>query len=117
MDLLDLVRSLRSGDALEARAWVAEATTSGLLWERVPRPRGLDGVGMAIAAGIAELLAERTGQAPPGWTHSVPPSPQPVFLVRAAAHFPRLRRSCEEEGPEPLRRRKVYAPPEFLTVA
>ena len=24
---------------------------------------------------------------------------------------------CEEEGPEPLRRRQFFAPPDFLTVA
>lgn len=31
--------------------------------------------------------------------------------------MPRLRRSCEAEGPEPLRVRRIYAPPEFLTAA
>jgi hypothetical protein len=31
--------------------------------------------------------------------------------------MPRLRRLCESEGPEPLRRRGLFAPPEFLTHA
>jgi len=37
--------------------------------------------------------------------------------VRAALTMPRLRRLCEVEGPEPLRRRAVMAPPDFLTIA
>jgi hypothetical protein len=37
--------------------------------------------------------------------------------VAAAETLPRLRRLCEEEGPEPLRRRGLLAPPDFLTAA
>jgi hypothetical protein len=40
-----------------------------------------------------------------------------VFLVRAAESMPRLRRLCEEQSPEPLRRRRLLAPPDFLTAA
>jgi hypothetical protein len=72
---------------------------------------------MAIAAGIAELLAERNAQEPPPWTRPIPAAAEPVFLVKAAQRMPRLRRLCEEEGPEPLRRRRLLAPPDFLTAA
>ena len=37
--------------------------------------------------------------------------------VRAADSLPRLRRLCEEEGPEPLRRRGLLVPLDFLTAA
>jgi hypothetical protein len=72
---------------------------------------------MAVAAGVTEVLAAQSGQSPPAWTARVVAAPEPIFLVRAAAEMPRLRLSCEEDGPEPLRRRGVYAPPEFLTAA
>jgi hypothetical protein len=117
VDLRDLVRALLAHDALGARQWVADAERARLSWATMPEPRELDARAMAVAAGVAELLAGRSGQLPPAWTASVPAAAEPVWLVRAALTLPRLRRMCELEGPEPLRRRRVLAPPEFLTVA
>ena len=117
MDLRDLVQALLSHDALEARAWVARSLRSRLDWTHVKMPSGLDATGLAVAAGIAELLASRAGQAPPRWTASIGAVDPPVFLVRAAAVMPRLRTLCEQHGPEPLRSRGLLAPPEFLTAA
>jgi hypothetical protein len=117
MNLGDLVRYLLGNDVLAARQWVADAGRFRLSWTSLPRPEGLDLVGLVVAAGVVELLASRAGQAPPAWTGGIGAAPAPVLLVRAAARLPRLRRLCEEEGPEPLRRRGVLAPPEFLTAA
>lgn len=117
MHLEDLARALVGYDALAARQWVADAGRAKLDWTSVPQPTGLEPVALAIAAGVAELLASRAGQEPPVWTKSVPAAPEPFFLVRAAAWMPRLRQVCEVEGPEPLRRRGLFAPPEFLTAA
>jgi hypothetical protein len=80
-------------------------------------PSDLDPVGRAVAASVVEMIAERQGGNPPSWTSRVPPDPTRLFLVRAAESLPRLRRLCEEEGPEPLRRRRILAPPDFLTAA
>lgn len=117
MDLEDLVRALLGFDALSARQWLADAQRSGFVWSEVPAPAGLDATGLATAAGVAELMAARAGQPPPDWTARVPPAPERLFLVRAAASMPRLRALCEREGPEPLRRRGLLAPPEFLSFA
>lgn len=117
MDLRDLVRALLSFDALVARQWVADSLRGGFVWASVPEPAGLDAVGLGVAAGIAELLAARAGQAPPAWASGVAVAPTPVCLVKAARTMPRLRQLCEQEGPEPLRRRGILAPPDFLTVA
>ena len=57
------------------------------------------------------------GQQPPPWTNDVAPSRTTIYLVRSAEIMPRLRLLCEQEGPEPLRRRHILAPPEFLTIA
>jgi hypothetical protein len=115
--LEDLVRTLLRHDTLAARQWVSDAARARLDWPSVPRPAGLDALALAIAAGIAELLASRAGQNPPSWTKTVPPAPRPFWLVQSAASMPRLRHMCELEGPEPLRRRGLLAPPEFLTTA
>ena len=117
MELASLVRSLLAYDALSARQWVADAAREGAVWDRIPRPEGLDRTALALAAGVVELLAARAGQSAPAWAAEAPSAPGTMFLVRAATRMPRLRRLCEEEGPEPLRRRGFLAPPEFLTVA
>jgi len=117
VDLKELVQALLRFDGLSARQWLADAVRSGLVWSEVPAPVGLDATESAVAAGIAELLASRAGQSPPRWTARIPPAPQKLFLVRAAATMPRLRAVCEQEGPEPLRRRGLLAPPDFLSIA
>jgi hypothetical protein len=117
MDLSDVVRAILRFDALSARQWVADAARAGVTWSEVPAPLGLDQTECAVAAGVVELMAARAGQAPPAWTADIPPAPRPLFLVRSAATMPRLRVACELEGPEPLRRRGLLAPPDFLTIA
>jgi hypothetical protein len=117
VDLRDLVRALLLFEALTARQWLADAARAGFIWSEVPSPDGLDATERAVAAGVAELLAERAGQPPPPWAAAIPPAPKSQFLVRSAATMPRLRAMCEREGPEPLRRRGLLAPPDFLTIA
>jgi hypothetical protein len=81
----------------------------------VPRPLTEDQQVLATAAALLELLAERAGQPGPSWTRGVGPLTEPVFLLEAATRMKRLRALCESEAPEPLRKRKLYAPPDFLT--
>jgi len=117
VDLRDLVHAVLAYEALAAREWVAEAASSGLRWSEIPVPAGLDATELAVAAGLAEMLAQRAGVAVPAWVHSIERAPREVFLVRAADTMPRLRRMCREEGPEPLRSRGIFAPPDYLTAA
>ena len=117
MDIRELVRALLAFDAIGARQWVADAARSGARWERVAQPEGLDATELALAAGIVELFASRSAQRAPPWTMDVPAVPGAIFLVRAAESMPRFRRLCQTEGPEPLRKRGLYAPPDFLMIA
>lgn len=117
MDLRDLVNALLAYDALSARQWLADAVRSNLVWKDLEAPEGLDQTAFSLAAGVVELFAERAQQPAPAWTAQATPLTTPRFLVRAAETMPRLRRACEREGPEPLRRRGFLAPPGFLTAA
>jgi hypothetical protein len=117
MDLRELVRALLSFDTITARQWVADSVRQRVLWSAVPRPTDLSPLELGVAAGVVELLASRAGQRPPSWVSGIEGTATQVWLVKAASTMPRLRRLCEEEGPEPLRRRGIFAPPEFLTIA
>ena len=117
MELHDFVRALLRRDALAARQWVADAAREAISWPDVPRPVDWTPLELAVAAGVVELLASRADQQAPSWTSAIDATTIPVYLVRAAETMPRLRRSCETEGPESLRKRQIDAPPGFLTIA
>jgi hypothetical protein len=117
LELRDLVEALLARDARKARQWAADAARKAVTWTDVPRPIGWSAQELAVAAGVVELFASRSQQTPPSWTATVGCAPDPLYLVRAAETMPRLRLSCETEGPEPLRVRRIYAPPDFMTAA
>ena len=83
----------------------------------VPQPSPTDDRNLVVAAALLELLALRTGQQAPAWTASVGGLSEPFFLVAEAERMPNTRIMCEQESPEPLRRRGLLAPPQFLTWA
>jgi len=72
---------------------------------------------LAAAAAILELFAIQRNQTPPHWTEGVGPLAEPVFLVEAAERMTHLWTLCETQAPEPLRKRRLYAPPNFLAFA
>lgn len=68
----------------------------------------------AVAAAISELIATRTAQAAPAWAEHIGRLSAPIYLVEAATRSPRMRARIEQESPEPLRKRNVFAPPDYL---
>lgn len=81
----------------------------------LPRPVDLNDLELCVAASLVELLADRSHQAVPEWVQTVGRADRPYFLVRSALRMPRLRRECELNSPEPLRKRNLYAPANYLT--
>lgn len=117
MEIADLVEALLSEDLLTARQWVADAERLRLEWSCVQRPLGFDSRGLAIAAGMAELLAARAGMAPPTWTATVGAHGQVVILDPGLDKMPRTFERAKATAPESLRRRNLIALPNFLEVA
>jgi len=103
------------GDALLARSLAQDWLGSDPIASEEPEPLSHDVRVRAVAASLVELFAERLGQKAPVWTNSVGAMDEPFYLLKAARTMTRLRRLCEEESPEPLRRRLLYAPRGFLT--
>ena len=93
MELRELVRALRTRDALKALAEVLEALRSGADLTTLELPDG-DGLDRALAASVVELLAERWNRPAPAWAAAIPPSPTPFFLVASAESMPSRRRTA-----------------------
>lgn len=104
-------------DGLRLRSLAQDFLREHPRFDDVPRPTIPDATTLSAAAGLLELLGERNGRAVPEWTRSVGPAPAPVYLVAAAERMERLRVLCESESPRPLRKRGLYAPPDFLSFA
>jgi len=81
------------------------------------KPLQVDIHAYGTGTGFAELLAERAGQPPPAWTATTGPLPEPFFVVAWADRPGFTRDLCLNESPEPLKRRNLFAPPDFLEMA
>jgi hypothetical protein len=115
--LEDIARAAIEGEALAARSLTQDWLAENERLAEIARAVAADRTVMAVAAALVELFAMRRGQAAPAWSSEVGALDEPLFLVKNAAAMPRLRRLCELEAPEPLRRRRIYAPPDYLSAA
>jgi hypothetical protein len=104
-------------DSLLARALVQEFLHSQPAFAEIAQPETTDPVLLAVTASLLELFALRARQTAPTWTRQIGPVEQPIYLLKAAAHMRRLRDLCHDAAPEPLRRRRLYAPPDYLAFA
>lgn len=117
MDVRELVDALVRDDLLAARQWVKDARRAGTCMSDLMAPQGPDAARYAAAAGLVELLAQRAGEEPPEWSVSPRPAPCDVWLDKGLLSVPILRERSEQYAPEPLRRRRLFALPGFLSVA
>lgn len=110
MNPRDLALAALAGEDLSVRQWVKDALRQRLDFSRLSAPEGLAPDELAVAAGMVELLAQRSGQAAPSWTRGCGRANAPVYLVK----MPALRQTCEQRGPAVLRERNVFALPDYL---
>ena len=112
-----LAKTALQRDSLHLRSLVQDFVRDHPQLITVPRPQIENQQILGTAAALLELLAQHTGQPAPAWTRDIGAVPEPMFLLEAATRMKRLRALCEAEAPEPLRKRGLYAPPDFLTFA
>lgn len=112
-----LAQAVLERDGLRVRSVAQDFLHETVVWQSVPRPATLDKRLLVIAASVLELLALRQSQTPPAWVHEVGSLDEPFFVIRAAEKMQHLRQLCLAESPEPLKKRGLYAPPNFLAFA
>lgn len=95
---------------LYVQAWLREEPR----FAAMPQPDSDDPRILSVAAALVELLAQRANQEPPDWTAAVGALPEPFFAVEWAERPGFTRDLCLNESPEPLKRRNIFAPPNFL---
>jgi len=117
MEIEILVRAILAGDLIAAREWIAEAQRCDLSWKSVGPPVGLDATELIVAAGLLELLAQRRGVPAPAWTSGVHAASDLIILDPGLERMRRTFERARTDGPEPLRKRNIVAPPDFLKIA
>ena len=113
--LAEAARAALRGDHLVVRQWAADCVEQRLSWSAIERPADLLGDELPVAAALVELMPARGGQAAPHWTSEVPEASASIYFVPMALR--RSREVSETLGPEPLRRRRIFAMPNYLEFA
>lgn len=111
-----IATAILNGDALLVRSRVQDWIDRSPDQRDLREPESRDPQLLAVAASVLELLSERLKVVPPSWTQSIAPLSEPLFLLKAAKTMPRLRSLCERESPEVLRKRCLFAPPNYLNL-
>lgn len=106
-----------SGDSLQARTLTQDFLREQKEFQNLPYPGTADAAVLALSAGLVELFAIRANQTAPKWARTVGAVHEPVYLLKSALTMRRLRQLCETESPLPLRKRKFFAPPNYLEFA
>jgi hypothetical protein len=109
-----LAEAAIQGDSLRLRSMVQDLFQESPCLANIEKPDTTNPQVLAVAAALLELFAERMHQPAPMWTKEVGPLPEPVYLLKSAATMKRLRQLCETAAPESLRKRQLYAPPNYL---
>jgi len=112
-----IAQSALEKDNLMTRSLVQDFLRTQPNLSAIPRPNLSEHAELAIAAALLELFAQRQNQKAPQWTSEVDGVSEPFFLIRSVEKMKRLRELCLQESPEPLRKRKFFAPPDYLKFA
>ncbi len=115
--LEQLAEAALAGEALALRSLSQDWLRENPRIADCTRPCSEDPQVLAVAASLAELFADRTGQPSPQWSRGIEPLAHPRYLVQAAETMKRLRHMCDVESPPSLRRRNLFAPAGFLSFA
>ncbi len=115
--LNELAKAALNRHSLELRQYVLNLSSAYPDFGVIPEPIFDSPMHRTTAGAILELLAERRGQEAPAWTTTVAALPMPFYLLESALTMPRLKVLCETQSPLPLRRRGLFAPPQFLESA
>jgi hypothetical protein len=115
--LEELAQAALERDSLRLRSLTQDFLSENPRLSDYARPATNDLRVLSTAAALIELFALRKGQSAPLWTKDVGPLDEPFFLLESAAKLKRLRAFCEAQAPLPLRRRRLFAPPNFLEFA
>ncbi len=112
-----IANAILAYEDLHVRALTMEWLRHQLPLTEVPRPETDDARVLAVAAAIVELLAQRAGETPPAWTAEIGGLDEPFFVWPLTPRQTFTRNLCLTEAPEPLKKRNIYSPPNYLTFA
>ena len=115
--LEELAQAALDRDGLQLRSLTQDFLSENPSVSDYARPATNDQRVLSTAAALIELFAQRKQQPAPAWTKDVGPIGEPFYLLESATRLRRLRVLCETQSPLPLRRRRLYAPPNFLEFA
>ncbi len=117
VSILDLVQAILAERDLEARQLVMDLQDITQSFSNVAKPDTQNPEELVVAAALVELFAMRREELPPSWTQQISGLNKPRYLLGDPNRYPRFYARCVQESPEPLKRRNLIAPRDYLTFA
>ena len=117
VSILDLVQAILAERDLEARQLVMDLQDITQSFSNVAKPDTQNPEELIVAAALVELFAIRREELPPSWTQQIAGLDKPRYLLGDPNRYPRFYARCVQESPEPLKRRNLIAPRDYLTFA
>ena len=117
VSILDLVQAILAERDLEARQLMVDLQDITQSFSNVAKPDTQNLEELIVAAALVELFATRRGELPPSWTQQIAGLDKPRYLLGDPNRYPRFYARCVQESPEPLKRRNLIAPSDYLTFA
>ena len=117
VSILDLVQAILAERDLEARQLVMDLQDITQSFSNVAKPDTQNPEELIVAAALVELFAIRREELPPSWTQQIAGLNKPRYLLGDPNRYPRFYARCVQESPEPLKRRNLIAPRDYLTFA
>jgi len=112
--LAEVARAALNGEHLTVRQWAADCARERTVWASVPCPRNSRKTNFAWRLQLSSCWQNELGRAP-CVDCGRPASIEAIYFVPA-----RMRRSraiSEQSGPTALRRRHIFAMPDYLIIA
>jgi hypothetical protein len=100
-----LAEAVLNGEGLTARSLVQDLFSERPRLADISRSPVDDERILAASASLLELFASRWGQDAPVWTKDISSLAEPTYLLKSINTMKRLRKLCEQESPESLRKR------------
>ena len=117
VSILDLVRAILAEHDLEARQLTLDLSDLTQRFSTVAKPDTQNHEELVLAAALVELFAARRNEVAPDWTAQIGGLDKPRYLLGDPTRYPRFYARCVRESPEPLKRRNLIAPNDYLSFA
>ena len=113
--ILDIAQAILENRVLDARQLTQDLWADTPDFSLIELPTADSNITLVLCAALVELFAMRREDKSPKWVSNVGGLTKPMFLVPEFEKIPYQRQRCLDTAPEPLKKRNLFAPDNYLS--